>query len=255
MGFGAELRDWRTRRRLSQMALALEAGASPRHVSFLETGRAKPSPEMVARLGDALDLPLAARNGLMAAAGFAARHPRSDLSSEHLGRIAGAMARVVDRHDPWPGFAVDGTWRLLRLNGGAEKLLNPLGLGAGDSLLAPFTRPGFARSVIQNWGEVGHHMSLRLAAESRAAGGVAEIDALVASLRADPDVAAWDGTGAEAAVLTTIYRAGDRRLAFFTTLLAFQDAQDVAVAEARVELMFPAGAETEAAFEGPDEIV
>ncbi|UWQ16628.1 helix-turn-helix transcriptional regulator [Jannaschia sp. M317] len=247
MTFGSELRRWRAHRRLSQLDLALEAQVSPRHLSFLETGRAQPSRTMVARLGRALDVPLGGLNVLMTAAGFAPAHRRSDLSEAHMARVGAAMARIVDRHDPWPGFVLDADWRLVRVNACAGRLFAPLGLGVGDSLLAAFTTPGFGAEVIENWPEVARHFATRLSTESRAAGGNALLDQATRVLLSDPQVGA-DTPETDAPILPTIYRFGGLRLAFFSTFVTFQGARDVSLADLKVELLFPADAATEAAL-------
>ncbi|SFI24517.1 helix-turn-helix domain-containing protein [Jannaschia pohangensis] len=247
--FGPELRRWRDLRRLSQLELAMDCGVSPRHLSFLETGRANPSRDMIERLGGALDVPLEGRNAMLQAAGFAARHPVSDLSADHMARVREATLRIVDRHAPYPGMAFDADWRLVRINAGAAPMLAPLGVGEGDSLLAPLLRPGLAAAFIENWDAVGAHLLHRLRAEVRSGGPRPALTKAMAALEADPVVqrGASQVTDVDP-VMPTIYRAGDMRLAFFSTLLTFLGAQDVAVQSLRIELLFPADAETEATY-------
>ena len=108
--FPQTLKTWRTTRRYSQLDLALEADVSARHISFLETGRARPSREMVARLGDALQLPLDARNRMLTSAGFAATYPGRDWQSADMAPIRQAVARTLENHMPYPGIAVDRLW-------------------------------------------------------------------------------------------------------------------------------------------------
>ena len=246
--FADNLRRWRGHRRLSQLELACEAGVSARHVSFLESGRARPSPDMIRRLAAALDVPLAGVNALLHDAGFAARHRASPLEAEELARVAAAVDRILDRHDPWPGFALDADWRLRRLNRGAERLLSPLGLGPGDDLLAPLLVPGAGAELVGNWPEVAGHLAERLGTESSAVGGRARLDEAAARLRAEAGGGpSPDGAGP---ILPTVYRVGGRELRFFSTFMVFQGARDVAVEELRIELMFPDDEATEAAFVG-----
>ena len=109
---GAMLRDWRRRRRLSQLELALEAGVSARHLSFVETGRSRPSAEMVAHLAESLEVPLRERNRLLLAAGYAPRHSARSLAEPALAAVRDALGRVLDAHEPsrrWPSTAT-GTW-------------------------------------------------------------------------------------------------------------------------------------------------
>src|SRR6476659_11048890 len=107
---GTLLRDWRQRRHMSQLDLGLEAGVSARHVSFVETGRARPSAEMVARLADALDVPLRDRNSLLLAAGFAPAYGQRDLAEPEMGPVRDALGRGLAEHAPYPALVVDRHW-------------------------------------------------------------------------------------------------------------------------------------------------
>src|ERR1700682_413422 len=107
---GPMVRDWRIRRRRSQMDLALDVGASPRHLSFVETGRSRPSPELVLALADRLGVPLRERNTLLLAAGHAPRLPHRSLDEPELRRVRASLQRMLDAHDPYPGVAIDRQW-------------------------------------------------------------------------------------------------------------------------------------------------
>ena len=240
-GFGALLKEWRTRRRASQLDLALGAGVSARHVSFLETGRARPSRAMVLRLAAELDVPLAARDGWLLAAGLAPAYAPRD-PDEAEGRMAwGAVTWMVDRHDPYPALALDRRWRVMRANAAAGRLLGGVGVGDGDSLLEAFLAPGPLRDAIVNAGEVAAHLRARLAAEDCHYGGDPVLGGAVARLDA-----MWGSSDAHGAAepagafLPVRYRVGSAELSLFSTVAQFQTAQDIALSELRVELMFPA---------------
>ena len=109
-GFGAMLRGWRTRRRMSQLHLACEAEVSARHLSFLETGRSLPSREMVLRLSERLDIPLRARNALLVAAGLAPAFPEYSFDADALAVAKLMLDRILKRHEPYPALAIDGHW-------------------------------------------------------------------------------------------------------------------------------------------------
>ncbi|MBS8227393.1 helix-turn-helix domain-containing protein [Vannielia litorea] len=247
--FATELRRWRGVRRLSQLALAGEAGVSARHVSFLESGRARPSREMVIRLGRALEVPPAGTNVLMEAAGFAPMHRASGLDDAHVRPMREAMERVLERHAPWPGLLLDRTWHILRMNRPAQQLFAMAGLAEGESLLGLLDPPGRAVELIENWPEVGRHTLARLRAESRAAGGIDALDRAAAKLAADPAVADGGTERALAPVLATIYRASGMRLALWSTYMQIGGAEDLALTDLKAELMFPADAEAEALLE------
>src|SRR5881227_2919272 len=113
---GTLLRDWRQRRRLSQLDLALEAGVSTRHLSFVETGRSRPSPEMVLHLADQLEVPFRERNQLLLAAGYAPRYGARSLEDPEMAHVRDALGRVLSGHEPFPAIAVDRSWNLVASN-------------------------------------------------------------------------------------------------------------------------------------------
>ena len=118
---GSLLRDWRRRRRLSQLDLALEAGVSARHVSFVETGRSRPSPEMVLHLAERLDVPLRDRNGLLLAAGYAPVYAERELEAPDMEPVRTALDLVLRGHEPYPAAVVDRTWELVQGNRGDRR--------------------------------------------------------------------------------------------------------------------------------------
>src|SRR6058998_3423507 len=120
---GALLRDWRRRRRVSQLDLALEAGISARHLSFIETGRSRPSREMVLHLADELDVPLRDRNPLLIAAGHAPAYARTDLDADSMQPVRDALDRVLRSHQPYPALVVNRLWELVAANDGVRALM------------------------------------------------------------------------------------------------------------------------------------
>ena len=121
--FGALLKSWRGQRRLSQLDLSLAANVSARHISFLETGRARPSKSMVLSLAETLDVPRATRNVLLQAAGFARAYVQRDLAAGEMAYVRAAMDWMLERHNPYPGIAIDRHWNLLEVNACAAALL------------------------------------------------------------------------------------------------------------------------------------
>lgn len=247
--FAQNLRRWRGNRRLSQLALAGEAGVSARHLSFLESGRARPSREMVLRLCETLEVPRVARNELLAAAGFAPLYRRSALDADHMAPVRAGMERILVRHDPYPAVMLDRLWRIEAVNPVAGQLFAAAGMGPGDSLLDFIAGPGQAAGVIENWAEVGHHTLMRLRAESRAAGGIDALDRAAARLARDPLVAGYLPEGPLPPVISTIYRAGGLRLALYSTFVHFGGAEDLTLNDLKIELMFPADEHSRAVLE------
>jgi len=130
---GALLRRWRDQRRLSQMELALEADVSTRHLSFVETGRSRPSREMVVKLAEHLDVPLRERNQLLLAAGYAPAYPESSLEDAELSQVREAVRQLLVAHEPFPAVAVDRRWELVDGNAGVALIT----AGAAAHLLEP----------------------------------------------------------------------------------------------------------------------
>jgi transcriptional regulator with XRE-family HTH domain len=246
--FPTALRRWRRTRRLSQLDLASEAEVSPRHLAFLETGRSRPSRAMVLRLAGVLTLPPVEQNGFLAAAGFAPQFPSLPLGAAEMAQVRQAMDWTIDRHAPYPALILDRLWRIVALNGPARKLFGPAGFAPGASLLDALCDPVLFPALIENWVEVGHHTALRLRAESARAGGIAELDRAVATLLANPAIAASQPQATGRAVLATIYRMGDQRLPFFSTYAQFGAAEEVALSDMKIELMFPADDHAKAAL-------
>lgn len=241
--FSQSLKTWRMARLFSQMDLALEADISARHLSFLETGRARPSREMVMRLGEAMQLPLDARNQMLTHAGFAARFKSRDWSDAEMEPIRQALDWQLERQMPYPGLAVDRLWKIQRANATAVVLFASLGVGVGDSLLDLMMSDALPQ-VIENWPEVAHHVAIRLRTESAVLGGVPEFEAAVRHLSdAAPPDAPSPGP-----VVPTILRQGDLRLSMFATISQFGTPEDLLLDDLKIELYFPMDDATDAVF-------
>src|SRR5690242_1481274 len=130
---GTLLRDWRQRRRLSQLDLALDAGISARHLSFVETGRSRPSARLVLRLADQLDVPLRDRNALLLAAGYAPAYEERPLDAPEMAAVRDAIQLVLDGHEPYPAAVVDRRWNLVAANRGLGLLV----AGVPPAMLEP----------------------------------------------------------------------------------------------------------------------
>lgn len=230
-GFPQHLRHWRDQRHLSQLALASEAGVSARHVSFLESGRARPSRDMVLTSAEALHVPLSDRNAMLESAGFAATYRRTELDADTLAPVRAGMEHMLARHSPYPAVLMNRHWRLLRLNPVAGLLFGMVGLGEGDDLLAAMTEPGTGARMIENWGEVGHHLARRLRADSRAAGGLHRLERVATALMADPDVAQHRPSEQPQPFVPTVYQGSGMRLALFSTIAQFAGADDLTLSD------------------------
>jgi transcriptional regulator with XRE-family HTH domain len=248
---GSLLREWRERRRMSQLDLALSAGVSARHVSFVETGRSRPSAEMVMQLAETLDVPLRDRNSLLLAAGYAPAYAQRDLADPEMGPVREAIDRVLRGHEPFPALVVDHHWGMVAANkpvsflvaGVAEWLLEPpvnvLRLSLHPEGLAP---------RIANLAEWRAHLLDRLGRQAVVSGDPA-LFALHEELAAYPGGGPGhaDLDAGEIAVPLRI-RAGDSELSFISTATTFGTAVDVTLSELSIESFFPADETTAAAI-------
>jgi transcriptional regulator with XRE-family HTH domain len=235
---------------MSQLDLALEAGVSARHLSFLETGRSKPSREMVLRLSEELDVPLRERNRLLLAAGFAPAYDERPLEAPEMQPVRRAVAQVLTGHEPFPAAVVDRWWNLIAANrnvslfmeGVAAHLLAP----PANVLRASLHPEGMAPRIV-NLAEWRGHLVDRLRREVAATGDarLAELLAEVEGYPRPPDSAPPRPTGGAIAV-PLVLRHGGRELSFFSTVATFGTAVDVTVAELSIEAFFPADALTAA---------
>ncbi len=241
--FPQTLKSWRKARRYSQLDLAVEAEVSSRHISFLESGRARPSREMIGRLGDAMKLPLNARNQMLTHAGFAARFPARQWDAAAMAPIRAAVDHMLDRHAPYPALAFNRLWTIQRMNAPARALFATLGLGEGDSLLDLMLRDTLP-AVIENWPEVAHHVAQRLQIESAAQGGIPALDHVADKLvrvRRPADTPLGP-------VVPTVYRLGPLRLSLFATIAQFGTPEDLTLDDLKIELYFPADIATDQAL-------
>jgi transcriptional regulator with XRE-family HTH domain len=250
---GPLLRDWRRRRRLSQLDLALEAGISARHVSFVETGRARPSPEMVLRLAEQLEVPLRDRNGLLLAAGYAPVYEERDLEAPDMEPVRTALELVLRGHEPYPAAVVDRSWELIMGNRGIGLLLE----GVDPDLLAPpvnvlrvALHPGGMAPSILNLAEWRAHLLERLERQI-AATGDPSLRTLLSELEGYPTPAA-DGPAVSLGdvCVPLRLRTAHGELSFISTVATFGTAVDITVAELAIESFFPADAATAEAVRG-----
>ncbi|XWN31150.1 MAG: helix-turn-helix transcriptional regulator [Devosia sp.] len=243
LDFADTLKKWRKARRFSQLDLAMEADVSSRHISFLETGRARPSREMIGRLGEAMNLPLSAHNQLLTGAGFTARYAVRQWDSAEMAPIRAAVDHTLSSHAPFPALAIDRLWTVVRMNPAAALLYNGLGVGEGDSLLDLLVSDHLP-SFVENWPDVARHAAQRLRTESAAQGGVPSLDRVADKLTEAP----LPQGQALGPVVPTILRIGTVRLSLFATIAQFGTPEDVTLDDLKIELFFPADGETETAL-------
>ncbi|MER5179207.1 helix-turn-helix transcriptional regulator [Streptomyces sp. NPDC002896] len=247
-GVGALLRGWREQRGVSQLELALRAGSSARHISFVETGRSRPSEELILRLAEHLDVPVRERNALLLAAGYAPRYPETPLDDPALGSLREGLERLLGGYEPYPALVVDATYNVVAANLGIAMLLD----GLPDHLLTPplnamrlTLHPQGLAPKIRNLREWRGHL-------------LAQMERQIALMRSDAlralyeEVAAYPvpdipDTGTEGPADPVPYFAlplriehDGRVLSFVSSISTFNTPMDVTVAELAIETFLPA---------------
>jgi transcriptional regulator with XRE-family HTH domain len=258
---GRLLKDWRGRRGLSQLALAVAARTTQRHLSFIESGRAAPSRDMVLRLGASLSLPLRQQNALLLAAGYAPAWKERDLSTPDLAVVNSALDYMLAQHEPYPAFVIDRCWNLLRANRGALSLTEfltapapPATPSGSVNLALALLAPDGLRPFIVNWREVALHFIRGVEADAHA-DGMPETADLLQRLLALPGVSALSELvmpeESQGPVLPIHFRHNGISLRLFTTIATLGTPQDVTLEEIRIEFFFPMDEPTALAFRGP----
>jgi transcriptional regulator with XRE-family HTH domain len=250
------LKSWRTRRRLSQLELALSSSVSQRHLSFLESGRAKPSREMILQLSETLDVPLRERNDLLIAAGFAPMFRARPMDDPQMSQVMTAVKMMLANHEPFPAIAVDRCWNIRMSNKPFDIMASMMGdelwtrIGGPDrNLMQLLFHPNGLKPYVANWDVIAPLMWHRARREAEAVGGE-DIRQLLADLSQYQSAETlW---AAEEAVLLPLLPLevvkDGARLSLFTVISTFGTAQDATADELRIESFFPADAATDAMF-------
>ncbi|MDJ1642453.1 helix-turn-helix domain-containing protein [Streptomyces pakalii] len=270
---GPLLRDWREQRRISQLELALRADSSARHISFIETGRSRPSEDMVLRLAEQLDIPVRERNALLVIAGYAPRYPQTSLDDPAMASLRESLERLLAAYEPYPALVVDGTYGVVAANRGVALLLE----GVPEKLLTPplnamrltLHPEGLAPRIVNlpEWradllAQMDRQIALVRSPALREL--YDEVAAYPAPARAGGTGRTAEGTGgavpaadgadgagrerdrAAAFALPMLLEHGGRVLSFVSSIATFNTPMDVTVAELAIETFLPADRETAA---------
>jgi transcriptional regulator with XRE-family HTH domain len=245
---GELIKDWRTRRRRSQMDLALDAGVSTRHLSFVETGRSKPSPELVLSLAHHLDVPLRERNTMLLAAGYAPRFGQRSIDDPSMKRVRASVQRMLDAHDPYPGVVIDRQWNVVLANRAAMSLtdgVDPALLGPPMNVYRLCLHPDGLADRTTNFTDWAAYLLQQLRRTITLTGD-AQLQAILDEVLQYPDVsriapladiAAWDDPPL---LVPFRFETPLGEVSLFTTLTTFGTPLDVTIDEIAVELFFPA---------------
>ena len=245
MHAGDLIREWRQRRRLSQLDLAIAANVSSRHLSFVETGRSRPTSEMILHLAEHLDVPLRDRNTLLLAGGFAPAYPERGLAEPELQAVRDALKHVLAGHEPYPAAVVNRWWELVDANAGIALFTD----GVSPELLEPpvnvlrlSLHPDGMAPRIANLPEWRAHLLARLHRQAEATGDQ-RLAALHEELAAYPGGRA--GTPGPADVVVPLrYRTAQTELSFLSITAVIGTPMDVTVEELAIESFYPADAQT-----------
>lgn len=255
--YGEILKQWRATRGVSQLDLASRAGVSQRHVSFIETGRSRPSPEMVTHLGITLDAPPRERNRMLLAAGYAPAHSETPL--DELDNVTPVLDVILESHMPNPAFVVDRRWNLTRANQAATTLTGLLFPAPPSWIEPPLNimklsfHPEGTRPHMEDWETTASFLLRRLERDAASHPGDKGLQDLLEEVLSYPDVAALHDTpvlpSAEELLVTATYHLAGKPVSFFTTISVIGDAHDLTLAELRLETFWPADEDSNAHWE------
>jgi transcriptional regulator with XRE-family HTH domain len=242
---GELLRQWRGARRLSQLALALDAGISARHLSCVETGKAQPSRELIARLAETLDMPLRERNMLLMAAGYTPEYAETPLSDPELRQVQRAIEFILEHQEPYPAFVMNRCWDVLQANRAAARLEDFLcGGSIHRNMMRRFFDPQDIRAAVVNWDEIAGDLIRHLHDEIAASPSHPTMRELLEEMLSYPGIPShWRTRQLGASpppLLTVVFRKEDHELRFFSTITGFGTPRDVTIDELRIECTFAA---------------
>jgi transcriptional regulator with XRE-family HTH domain len=248
--FGSILSEWRSVRRASQLDLAVATGVSQRHISFVESGRAQPSRDLIVKLAGGLDLPLKTRNELFLAAGFAPVYRERPLNLAEMKPARDALDRILSHQEPYPSIVTDAKWNIVMQNAAAGRII-ALGVKAGSAAQPPLGSPiNFMRLMfgldglrpnIANWNQIGSMLIARLRREARSN----PVSPSAELMREFSEAALVSGSVFAPEedldpILPLELLVGNVRLRLFTMFTTFGTSQDIALQELRIDMSFPA---------------
>ncbi len=249
--FGLVLRQWRQTRGYSQLDLGLAADVSAKHVSFLETGRAKPSREMVALLASTLDIPLSERNMLLQAAGFREGYSCMTLDQPEMEPVRRALNYALENHNPYPAIVMDQDWNMLMVNEGYQKLLTRVislrpNMPQTQNVLELFFDPDGVRPLVQNWEDIAALLLQRVHRERvlYKRGSADLLDKLLAYPNIPKDWKEIDFSRSALPMASVTFQLEDISLELFSSLSMFGTAIDVNMQKLVIEQYFPVDEQT-----------
>ncbi len=259
--FGQLLKQWRSQRNFSQLDLSMASGVSQRHISFIESGRSRPSHNMVLKLAAVLDIPLRQQNKMLTAAGFTPIYSEFDLSAPEVAPIRRALDFTLRQQEPYPAIVMDRYWNQIQSNQGAQRLMGwlldeqAIPDDIGTNLIKLMLHPEGIKPHVENWETVASNLIHRVHRETLAEGQDEQSQTLFNTLLSYPNVHdLWQAPTADSwqlPLLTVNFaktKQPEQQLSLFTTLTTFGTPQDITLQELRLECLFPADERTELQF-------
>ncbi|MFZ5572696.1 MAG: helix-turn-helix domain-containing protein [Thermodesulfobacteriota bacterium] len=250
---GEMVRFWRQAKRVSQLDLALDIDISSKHLSFVETGRARPSRNLVLKIAQRLKMPLRQQNAFLLAAGYAPEFDQAPFDGQKMQMVREALHRIMEKHAPYPAFVVDTAYTILMKNSGYDHLVT---IYAGENALKKhenamrilFSEDGL-RPYVVDWPAVEQFLLNRLWEEAAVTQheGLMELCEEMSRLRTVTEIAAFQHAG-NPPVMRLVLEKDTKRASFFTTIATLGTPLDVTTQELRIELLFPADEETKQLF-------
>lgn len=251
-GFGSLLKSWRNRQRLSQLDLAMTAGMSQRHISFLETGRSKPSRYAVRQICDALEMPAAEYDVMLVSAGFAPQAVDLNWNAEVRAAVDASIDHVLKSHEPYPAVTIDRIWTLQKANESAQRFFARVGGTGQPNLLLDIMSPGALRDNIDNWADVTRALYRLLDLEVARRPHDAEGKLLLDQLKSLPGVSDAISTRSSehpAPVVSIRFSLGDTKLQLFSMIATIGMSMDATLDDLRIETLLPADEATRLWFD------
>ena len=250
---GEILRFWRQLNKISQMDLALDIDISPKHLSFVETGKSKPSRDLVSKIAQSLKLPFRHRNAFLIAAGYAPEFEEQPFDGQKMEIVRGALRRIIEKHEPYPAFVVNTGYKILMKNSGYDQIVK---FYAGENALKKydnairilFSEDGL-RNYVKGWPAVEQFLLARLWEEVVSTQNV-ELIALykeISQLRTSDDPIDFQIDN-NLPIMSLILEKKSKKVSFFTTITTLGTPLDFTTQELRIELLFPSDEETKQLF-------
>lgn len=259
LAFASMLKSWRRKRQLSDLELAEEVEISPRHLSFMESGRSRPSRDIVLNLASALSMPLRDRNAMLEAAGFEPAYRETDLDSDEMETVRRTLTTILERAEPNPTLVLDRLWNVRMANASARHILElfvaePEAMGEVPNILHMTLHPGGIRQHIRNFEEVATRILRRLRLDARASRAGSELRQLLAKVESFGEMpaareAAERAESASPFIPLELVKEG-LELSLFTTITTLGTAKDITLHDLRIETYYPNDEATEAYLNG-----